>query len=68
MWAITEGQNVVRSDMTTFTAGATYGSPDVDVDFMGIASAPASFGGGSSLYLIGRETITGDGVLVAVQP
>jgi hypothetical protein len=68
MWAITDVQNIVQIDLATFTAVATYDSPDVTADFIGIASAPASFGGGNSLYLIGRDTISGDGVLVEVQP
>ena len=38
------------------------------VEWIGIASAPASAGGGNSLYLIGRDTITGLGVLTEVQP
>jgi hypothetical protein len=68
MWAVMETQNVVEIDMTTFQAVATYDTPDVDVEWIGIASAPASVGGGNSLYLIGRDTISGDGVLKEVQP
>jgi hypothetical protein len=68
MWAVTDAQNIVRIDLWTFQAVATYDSPDVTVEWIGIASAPASAGGGNSLYLIGRDTISGLGVLTEVQP
>src|SRR5262245_7383024 len=68
MWGITSIQNIVRIDVGTFKATATYETPDVNVEWRGIASAPASSGIGTSLYLIGRDTVTGEGVLAEVQP
>jgi hypothetical protein len=68
MWGITDEQNVVRIDMSTFQAVATYDVPDVTVEWIGISYAPASVGGGNSLYLIGRDTTTGLGVLAEVSP
>ncbi len=68
MWGITQSQNIVRIDVSTFTAIATYDTPDVNVEWTGIASAPASGGPGNSIYLIGRDTASGTGVLTEIQP
>ena len=61
-------QNVVEIDMTTFQAVATYDTPDVTVEWIGLAIAPSSVGGGNSIFLIGSDHATGDGVLKELKP
>jgi len=68
MWAVTDAQNVVEIDMTTFQAVATYDTPDVTVEWIGLAIAPSSVGGGNSIFLIGSDHATGDGVLKELKP
>lgn len=68
LWGVTLAQNVVQIDPVTLNAVATFDSPDPGVEWAGIASAPASAGGGTSLYLIGQDDATQLGVLIEVQP
>ncbi len=68
LWGVTLEQNVVRIDPVSLQAVETFDSPDPDVEWAGIASAPATVGGGTSLYLIGQDDATEAGVLIEVQP
>lgn len=68
LWGITLQQSVVRIDPVTLKSVATYESPDPSIEWAGIASAPATAGGGASLYLIGQDDLTSEGVLIEVQP
>jgi hypothetical protein len=68
LWAITLAQNVLRIDPVSRKAIEAYESPDIGVEWAGIASAPATAGGGNSLFLIGQDEATQEGVLIEVQP
>ncbi len=64
MWALAGSglsTAIVQIDMTTFSALATYGTPDSAVDWQGIAAV------GGNLFLIGRENAN-QGVLMEVTP
>jgi hypothetical protein len=68
LWGITLAQHVVQIDPATLDAVATFESPDRSIEWAGIASAPATSGGGDSLYLIGEDELANEGVLIEVQP
>jgi hypothetical protein len=64
MWALADfgpSAAIVQIDMTTFSAVATYETPDSAVDWRGIAAV------GGNLFLIGRDNAN-QGVLMEVSP